>query len=298
MKKRFFRLLSLFSAFFLIVLLPMSASASSVSAPAPVIISFPDPVYIDDFDFTGYVCIVPFDSSSIESFVFFDSGVPYLNLLFDSQVLTVPVPFSSFELSPGFFISSNSDNLTFFSLSPFNSSYLAVGGRDSFNSGQLTFDYVLENLGDELYASDASSLYGFFLSVWRNKESLSFFIPSLGYCFVTDPSSYSLVEQGSDLFYVFSDDPQFGLVLENDHWFLMGLLGFLGPSLSVTGTYDFAVSSDSSLLSDLSDTAAAFLGTCGQIADAIVSTPLLLFTVGIFFLGGCVAIFGRFLDKE
>lgn len=55
---------------------------------------------------------------------------------------------------------------------------------------------------------------------------------------------------------------------------------------------------DSSLLSDLSDTAGAFLSTVGQIVDSIVSSPLLLVTVGIFFLGGCVALLGRFLGKD
>lgn len=35
----------------------------------------------------------------------------------------------------------------------------------------------------------------------------------------------------------------------------------------------------------------------GEIADIIVSTPLLAFPVGIFFAGACVGILGRFLNR-
>lgn len=34
------------------------------------------------------------------------------------------------------------------------------------------------------------------------------------------------------------------------------------------------------------------------IATTIVSTPLLLFTVGFLFLGGCIGIFGRLLSRN
>lgn len=53
-----------------------------------------------------------------------------------------------------------------------------------------------------------------------------------------------------------------------------------------------------SLMGDLGSVGSSFLGVVGDIADTIVSTPLLLFTVGIFFMGGCVAMFGRFLSKD
>lgn len=53
-----------------------------------------------------------------------------------------------------------------------------------------------------------------------------------------------------------------------------------------------------SLVNDLGSVGSSFLGVVGDIADTIVSTPLLLLTVGIFFLGGCVAMFGRFMSKD
>ena len=55
---------------------------------------------------------------------------------------------------------------------------------------------------------------------------------------------------------------------------------------------------DVSVVNQLSTVANSFFGTIGRIAEKIVSEPLLLLTVGIFFIGGCIAIFARFLRRE
>lgn len=52
------------------------------------------------------------------------------------------------------------------------------------------------------------------------------------------------------------------------------------------------------LLSDLQLTGESFLDTVEGIVVTIGKTPLLLLTVGIFFAGGCIGIFGRFLSKD
>ena len=64
------------------------------------------------------------------------------------------------------------------------------------------------------------------------------------------------------------------------------------PVLSATPT------AMGSLLSDLSTVMTAIFGQITNIATTIVNTPLLLFTVGFLFLGGCIGIFGRLLSRN
>lgn len=52
------------------------------------------------------------------------------------------------------------------------------------------------------------------------------------------------------------------------------------------------------LISQLSQVGTAIWGQIPTIADTIVETPLLLFTVGFLFVGGCVGIFGRLLSRN
>ena len=52
------------------------------------------------------------------------------------------------------------------------------------------------------------------------------------------------------------------------------------------------------LLSDLGVAMTNIFSYIGSIADTIVGTPLLLFTVGFLFLGGCIGIFGRLLSRN
>lgn len=54
----------------------------------------------------------------------------------------------------------------------------------------------------------------------------------------------------------------------------------------------------SGLITDFGTVASAIFAQVGDIAETIVSTPLLLFTTGFLFLGGCVGIFGRLLSRN
>lgn len=54
----------------------------------------------------------------------------------------------------------------------------------------------------------------------------------------------------------------------------------------------------STLITDFGSIATAVFTQITQIAETIVSTPLLLFTTGFLFLGGCVGIFGRLLSRN
>ena len=52
------------------------------------------------------------------------------------------------------------------------------------------------------------------------------------------------------------------------------------------------------LISQLGTVATAILGQVGTISQTIVDDPLLLFTTGFLFVGGCVGIFGRLLSRS
>ena len=54
----------------------------------------------------------------------------------------------------------------------------------------------------------------------------------------------------------------------------------------------------SDLLTQLGSVASSVLTQVGTIASTIVSTPILLMTTGILFLGGAIGIFGRLLSKS
>lgn len=58
------------------------------------------------------------------------------------------------------------------------------------------------------------------------------------------------------------------------------------------------VSAMSSLLTDLGTVATQIFSQISTIATTIVGQPLLLFTVGFLFVGGCVGIFGRLLSRN
>ena len=53
----------------------------------------------------------------------------------------------------------------------------------------------------------------------------------------------------------------------------------------------------SSLLTDLMTVVTQVMTVVGTVCTTIVSTPLLLLTVGFLFLGGCIGIFGRLLSR-
>ena len=53
-----------------------------------------------------------------------------------------------------------------------------------------------------------------------------------------------------------------------------------------------------SLLTSLGSVATAVWSQITEVASTIVETPLLLFTVGFLFVGGCIGIFGRLLSRN
>lgn len=53
-----------------------------------------------------------------------------------------------------------------------------------------------------------------------------------------------------------------------------------------------------SLLSSLASVATAVFGWVGDVASAIVGSPILLLTTGFLVVGGAVGIFGRLLSKS
>ena len=52
------------------------------------------------------------------------------------------------------------------------------------------------------------------------------------------------------------------------------------------------------LITQFNQVATAVWDQAGTIADTIVATPLLLFTTGFLFVGGCIGIFGRLLSRR
>lgn len=54
----------------------------------------------------------------------------------------------------------------------------------------------------------------------------------------------------------------------------------------------------STLISSFGDVATAIFAQVATVATTIVNTPLLLFTTGFLFLGGCIGIFGRLLSRN
>lgn len=52
------------------------------------------------------------------------------------------------------------------------------------------------------------------------------------------------------------------------------------------------------LIASFGDIAGAIFEQVGVIANTIVQSPLLLFTTGFLFLGGCIGIFGRLLSRN
>lgn len=52
------------------------------------------------------------------------------------------------------------------------------------------------------------------------------------------------------------------------------------------------------LIADFGTVGTAIFSQVSTIAQTIVDTPLLLFTTGFLFIGGCVGIFGRLLSRN
>lgn len=54
----------------------------------------------------------------------------------------------------------------------------------------------------------------------------------------------------------------------------------------------------SELISQFSTIGTAIFSQVGAISQTIVGDPLLLFTTGFLFIGGCIGIFGRLLSRN
>lgn len=52
------------------------------------------------------------------------------------------------------------------------------------------------------------------------------------------------------------------------------------------------------LIAQFAEVATAIFTQVSTVATTIVNTPLLLFTTGFLFVGGCVGIFGRLLSRN
>lgn len=52
------------------------------------------------------------------------------------------------------------------------------------------------------------------------------------------------------------------------------------------------------LISQFSTIGTAIFGQVQTISQTIVDDPLLLFTTGFLFIGGCIGIFGRLLSRN
>lgn len=52
------------------------------------------------------------------------------------------------------------------------------------------------------------------------------------------------------------------------------------------------------LLADFGSICTSVFSQIGTVATTITGNPLLLFTTGFLFLGGCVGIFGRLLSRN
>lgn len=53
-----------------------------------------------------------------------------------------------------------------------------------------------------------------------------------------------------------------------------------------------------SLIAQFGEVGTAIWEQVGTISSTIVNNPLLLFTTGFLFIGGCVGIFGRLLSRN
>ena len=58
-----------------------------------------------------------------------------------------------------------------------------------------------------------------------------------------------------------------------------------------------AATTMSELITDLTTVGTAVINQQATIAGTITDTPLLLLTVGIMFIGGCIGIFGRLISR-
>lgn len=64
------------------------------------------------------------------------------------------------------------------------------------------------------------------------------------------------------------------------------------------GGFEQTTSTMETMIADFGKVATAIWDQTGTIADTILGNPLLLFTTGFLFVGGCIGIFGRLLSRR
>lgn len=164
---------------------------------------------------------------------------------------------------------------------------------------ELNFTY---NYSDSIYFSNSdSSVVDLAIECFNNKWPVSVFVNGLG-VFEFNPSSY--YQDGDFLSYTLVGDvPSFGVdlsyydIISHLPLDLKERLG-LPDNLSVSFTFGVPSSPSVGLMSDLRLTGTIFLRIVKGIFYTILNNPFLLLTVGIFFAGGCIAIFSRLLSKD
>ena len=172
-------------------------------------------------------------------------------------------------------------------------------------SAAETYYSIIPEQAVPLYVSDSGSS-----SSWQTVLELPSDVLNMPITLVVDGRSYSgyfseidgsyalgnaylaisyFPDTGEDFFVGYEPGVRFGISLRGD------------IKSAVVEVYAGTKPADSetvSMLEDFGTVAGAVMDFVVTIADTIVSSPLLLLTVGFFFGGGCVGIFGRILSKN
>ena len=137
--------------------------------------------------------------------------------------------------------------------------------------------------------------------------------------FTFTPQTKVLIPVTEGTTYTFAGDSQFGVfmgVKSNGVTETIGRANDMGHSYTADGTYQWItmscynvpnvtgsvtwpeLSPMENLVSGLGSIATAIWNQVGTVSETIMGNPLLLFTVGFLFVGGCVGIFGRLLSRN
>ena len=137
--------------------------------------------------------------------------------------------------------------------------------------------------------------------------------------FTYAPQTKTLIPVTEGTTYTFSGDSNFGVfmgVKSDGTTETIGRANDMGNSYTADGTYRWItiscynvssvtgsvtwpeLSPMENLVSGLGSTATAIWNQVGTVSETIMGSPLLLFTFGFLFVGGCVGIFGRLLSRH
>lgn len=174
-------------------------------------------------------------------------------------------------------------------------------------SAAETYYSIIPEQTVSLYVSDSGSS-----SSWQTVLELPSDVLNMPITLVVDGRSYSgyfseidgsyslgnvylaisyFPDSGEDFFVGYEPGVRFGISLRGD--IKSAVVEVYAGTKSDDGP-----GADVGLLGDLGSVAGAVMDFVVTIADTIVSSPLLLLTVGFLFCGGCVGIFGRILSKN